>query len=70
METLENRNYPEMIQILLEHYYDPRYDHARLEYEGEFFDIVADNPGDAAEKIAALLEKLSFHPSRTIAKHF
>jgi tRNA 2-selenouridine synthase len=70
VETLKNRNYPEMIQILLEHYYDPRYDHARLEYEGEFFDISAANPVDAADKITVLLEKLSFHPDLAIKSHF
>jgi tRNA 2-selenouridine synthase len=60
VETLKNRNYAKMIQILLEHYYDPRYDHARLEYEGEFFDIMAVNPVDAANQITGLLEKKLF----------
>jgi tRNA 2-selenouridine synthase len=70
VETLETRNYQEMIQILLEDYYDPRYDHARLEYEGEFFDIKADNPEDAADKIVVLLDKLSFHPHLAMESHF
>jgi len=62
MELVQEKSYQEMILILLEHYYDPRYDHARQEYEGEFFDIFAKNPVDAAIKIAAKLDELSFHP--------
>jgi len=62
METLHEKNYQEMITILLEQYYDPRYDYARQEYEGEFFDIFAENPIDAAAKIAAKLDELSFLP--------
>ncbi|WHY75653.1 tRNA 2-selenouridine(34) synthase MnmH [Neobacillus sp. WH10] len=62
METLHEKNYQEMITILLEQYYDPRYDYARQEYEGEFFDIFAENPIDAAVKISAKLDELSFQP--------
>jgi tRNA 2-selenouridine synthase len=63
LEALKDRNYQEMIRILLEHYYDPRYDHARLEYEGEFFDIFANNTVDAVNQIMVLLDKLSFQPN-------
>jgi len=63
IQTLTNRDYSEMIRILLEHYYDPRYDHAKQEYEGEFVEIFADNPVEAADKIAAKLTELSFHPN-------
>jgi tRNA 2-selenouridine synthase len=62
IEALKERNYRVMIQVLLESYYDPRYDHARQEYEEEFFDIFADNPIDAAQKIAAKLEELARKP--------
>ncbi|ETI67917.1 tRNA 2-selenouridine(34) synthase MnmH [Neobacillus vireti] len=58
-EALTDRNYPVMIKILLESYYDPRYDHARQEYEEDFIDIFADNPLDAAQKIEAKLEELA-----------
>ncbi|MFZ7944370.1 MULTISPECIES: tRNA 2-selenouridine(34) synthase MnmH [Bacillaceae] len=68
MESLHEKDYREMILILLEHYYDPRYDHARQEYEGEFFDIVAENPLDAATKIAAQLDELSFLPQLSAQK--
>ncbi|WP_248734647.1 tRNA 2-selenouridine(34) synthase MnmH [Neobacillus rhizosphaerae] len=63
IESLHVKDYQEMIKILLEHYYDPRYDHARQEYKEDFFDIHADNPFDAAEKIANLLNELSIHPN-------
>jgi tRNA 2-selenouridine synthase len=66
IQTLTDRNYPEMIQILLEHYYDPRYDHAKQEYEGEFLELFAEHPVDAAEKIAAMLKELSFFPNREL----
>jgi tRNA 2-selenouridine synthase len=62
IQTLTDQNYPEMIQILLEHYYDPRYDHAKKEYEGNFFEIFAENPVDAADKVASKLNELSFRP--------
>ena len=62
-KTLTDRNYPDMIRILLEDYYDPRYDHAKQEYEGQFFEIYADNPVDAADKVAAKLKELSLFPN-------
>ncbi|EKN65823.1 tRNA 2-selenouridine synthase [Neobacillus bataviensis LMG 21833] len=65
MESLHEKNYREMIMILLEHYYDPRYDHARQEYEGEFFDIFAEDPMDAAIQIAGKLNEFLFQPILT-----
>ena len=62
IETLQEKNYRDMILILLEHYYDPRYDHARQDYLGEFVDIYAENPIDAAEQIAIKLKELSIPP--------
>lgn len=61
-ENLESRQYTEMIQILLESYYDPMYGYKRQEYSREFFDIYAENPLDAADQIAVQMEKLSFKP--------
>jgi tRNA 2-selenouridine synthase len=66
IQTLSDQNYPDMIRILLEHYYDPRYDHAKQEYEGEFLELFAEHPVDAAEKIAAKLKGLSFFPNREL----
>jgi tRNA 2-selenouridine synthase len=61
-DLLNNHQYMEMIRILLENYYDPKYDYKRQEYAGEFFDIMADNPEDAADKIEDQLKKLSLKP--------
>ncbi|MCM3724203.1 tRNA 2-selenouridine(34) synthase MnmH [Neobacillus cucumis] len=62
IETLQEKNYRDMIMILLEHYYDPRYDHARQDYIGEFIDIFTENPMDAAEQIGIKLKELSIPP--------
>ncbi|PLS01559.1 tRNA 2-selenouridine(34) synthase MnmH [Neobacillus cucumis] len=62
IETLDEKNYREMILILLEHYYDPRYDHARQDYIGDFINVFAKNPVDAAEQISAKLKELSIPP--------
>jgi tRNA 2-selenouridine synthase len=69
VQTVVDRNYPEMIRILLEDYYDPRYNHATLEYEGEFFEIFAEDPVDGAEKISFKLNELSFHPNLVLNNH-
>lgn len=61
-ENLLERDYQAMIPVLLEYYYDPRYDYARLEYQNKFIDIFAENYEDAAEKIAVKLKELSFQP--------
>jgi tRNA 2-selenouridine synthase len=42
--AMEEKNYKELIEILLLHYYDPRYNHALLEYNGPFKEIDADDP--------------------------
>lgn len=59
---LENRQYKQLVKILLEDYYDPKYDHKRQDYVGEFIDIYADSHKEAAEKIAEQLEALSIKP--------
>jgi tRNA 2-selenouridine synthase len=58
VQSLENKDYQEMICILLEHYYDPRYDHATLEYDGKFIDVYADDFVDASKKVMAEIDKL------------
>jgi tRNA 2-selenouridine synthase len=61
-ENLADCDYQQMIQVLLEKYYDPMYDYKRQEYAGEFFDIIAENPLDAANQIALQLDQLSLRP--------
>ncbi|MEC1521308.1 tRNA 2-selenouridine(34) synthase MnmH [Neobacillus niacini] len=58
VKSLENKDYQQMIGILLEHYYDPRYDHATLEYDGKFIDIYADDSDVAAIKVMEEIDKL------------
>lgn len=69
LKTLEERKYSELIAILLEHYYDPRYDYARLEYDGEFIDIFAKDPGVAADKIILELDKLLLQYPKAFEPH-
>lgn len=54
--ALEEKNYKELIEILLIHYYDPRYKHALLEYEGHFNEIDADDP-DVIKNIEKEIQK-------------
>ncbi|WP_342431921.1 tRNA 2-selenouridine(34) synthase MnmH [Neobacillus sp. FSL H8-0543] len=58
IHTLKVRNYPEMIAILLEKYYDPRYEHALMDYEGQFIDIFTDGIDEATAKVISQIEKL------------
>lgn len=58
IQSLEGKDYHQMIGILLEYYYDPRYDYATLEYEGKFIDIYADDSNDASIKVMAEVDKL------------
>ncbi|WP_147534876.1 tRNA 2-selenouridine(34) synthase MnmH [Bacillus marasmi] len=55
-EALLQRDYHEFIRLLLLYYYDPRYEHKQLEYEGEFLHINSDDEDDAVNQIAAKLE--------------
>jgi tRNA 2-selenouridine synthase len=66
IHTLEVKNYPEMIAILLEKYYDPRYEHALLEYEGHFIDIVTDGINDAATKVICEIEKFKTEDKKAL----
>lgn len=67
VSTLEENNYQEMICILLNYYYDPRYDHKRQEYDGEFIEIFAEDFQDAACKVAAELDKVAFLPAKNFS---
>lgn len=52
---LKEERYGEAVSLLLEYYYDPRYDHAGLQYNGESRSIQAGSVQEATDKIAALL---------------
>ena len=67
IHSLEVKNYHEMIAILLEKYYDPRYEHALLEYEGQFIDIFIDSIDDSTKKVISQIEKfIKLKPAKTI----
>ncbi|OLS34375.1 tRNA 2-selenouridine(34) synthase MnmH [Bacillus sp. MRMR6] len=66
LTTLENKNYQDMIQILLENYYDPRYDHKLQDYAGEFINIHATNSEDAVEIVINELNRLLLKPDSNV----
>jgi tRNA 2-selenouridine synthase len=57
-EELENCNYMNLIKILLEHYYDPRYLHKKMDYNGEFITVNTDNQDEAVKQIVAKIDQL------------
>jgi tRNA 2-selenouridine synthase len=63
-EATQNKNYKKVISILLEHYYDPRYNHTIKDYIGEFITINGDSSSTAAAEVERHLEKLL--PTKTM----
>jgi tRNA 2-selenouridine synthase len=57
-KATKNKDYREVISILLEHYYDPRYNHTIKDYIGEFIKINGNSSAVAAAEIEGHLEKL------------
>lgn len=57
-DATQNKNYREVISILLKHYYDPRYNFTIKDYIGEFITINGDSSASAAAEIERHLEKL------------
>jgi tRNA 2-selenouridine synthase len=51
MEHAFNKEYTEVIRILLEHYYDPRYNFKKNDYKNEFVIIQADDLEMAIKEI-------------------
>lgn len=58
LEAMAVPNYRQIIRVLLESYYDPRYEHKRAEYPGEFRTIQAEDTMKAAEGIEKMLTVL------------
>ncbi|PLR79759.1 tRNA 2-selenouridine(34) synthase MnmH [Bacillus canaveralius] len=58
-ENAEHKDYQEIIRLLLDYYYDSRYQFKRTDYIGEFFHVPGDDVDKAAEKIAEKLELLN-----------
>lgn len=59
---LRNEDYKQIISLLLVHYYDPRYDHKRLEYHGDFIDIDANDIDQGVMQIENILTNLGYGP--------
>lgn len=56
-KLLDSKHYARVVQLLLEHYYDPRYLHGEKEYEHcRKVTIQAKDSEDAVRKVAAFLE--------------
>ncbi len=58
-EAARNQNYKLVIRILLEDYYDSRYAHKQLDYEGAFHHIEAEDTDMAVEEILKFLKTKS-----------
>lgn len=58
-ESLERKDYENLIEILLVHYYDPRYEHALQEYQGPFTVIDGDHP-DSVNELIKIMVKHSY----------
>ncbi|PLR78469.1 tRNA 2-selenouridine(34) synthase MnmH [Bacillus sp. V3-13] len=53
------RNYKEIIRLLLDYYYDSRYQFKRADYNGEFYHVAADDIDKAVEQIEEKLQMLN-----------
>ncbi len=60
MEFAHQKQYEPVIGILLEYYYDPRYQYKKHEYKNKFNTIDADNLEEAVKEIEGLLHKAGF----------
>jgi tRNA 2-selenouridine synthase len=55
--------FDQAVALLLEHYYDPRYEHASGRYTTDSSVITAHNTDDAVERISRLLASMDVHPT-------
>lgn len=56
---LQEDRFSEAVSLLLEHYYDPRYEHAISRYDGERMVIPADNVEHAVRKLLQHVDKVN-----------
>jgi tRNA 2-selenouridine synthase len=64
--SFSEENWDNLIQILLEDYYDPRYDHKRTEYVKSVETIDAENIESAVEEIEKYLISMNFQITQTV----
>lgn len=57
LSCLENKDYEEMIRLLIVHYYDPRYDNKINEVPGTELVVNSDNLEEATRKIVEFIEE-------------
>ncbi|WP_084786821.1 tRNA 2-selenouridine(34) synthase MnmH [Bacillus tuaregi] len=57
LESTQNKQYQKVIRLLLEYYYDPRYQFKQNEYKNGFSDIIADDMESAIVEIEKYIER-------------
>jgi len=60
MDYAAQKQYDQVIRLLLENYYDPRYQYKQHEYKNAFIPIEADDLEQAAEEIETYIEKAGY----------
>ncbi|WP_428908539.1 tRNA 2-selenouridine(34) synthase MnmH [Niallia sp. Krafla_26] len=60
LQEIENKSYPEVIRLLLNDYYDPRYGFKIREYKNSFITIDGNDIDDAVKEIEEYIAKLPF----------
>lgn len=57
-QAMQEESYDRVASLLLEHYYDPRYDHAYAQYEREPMLVAAADIGEAKTEVARFIESI------------
>ncbi|WP_442594055.1 tRNA 2-selenouridine(34) synthase MnmH [Neobacillus sp. D3-1R] len=65
-QSFLEENWPLFIKVLLEDYYDPRYDHKKLEYAGNFVMFEAEDINQAVTDIEKYLIKLNVPTAKAV----
>ncbi|MBE1441160.1 tRNA 2-selenouridine(34) synthase MnmH [Paenibacillus sp. OAS669] len=52
--------YAAAVALLLEHYYDPRYEHSGEKHVNDFIHLPVENPEDAVQKVTSFLQQLKW----------
>ncbi|MDF2556508.1 MAG: tRNA 2-selenouridine synthase [Bacillales bacterium] len=54
--SFKSKDYHSIIQMLMEHYYDPRYEHKEMTYDGEFYIIESDDNEEILAEINRIIQ--------------
>lgn len=63
VQAIEKENYYEVVRLLLEYYYDPRYQHSMKIYNGAFISVNGENINDAVSEIEQIMANKIFPKS-------